>query len=64
MFEIAIRRSIGDYRTMLTIPLGKNIYVLYTFQRKSKQVVATPKRDLELIKHRSREAKELANDER
>jgi phage-related protein len=63
VFEIAIRHATDAYRTVLAVQLGKKIYVLHAFKKKSKQGIATPKQDVELIKQRYREAKELARDE-
>jgi phage-related protein len=37
--------------------------VLHAFQKKSKKGIATPKKDVDLIKQRYKEAKELAEDE-
>jgi phage-related protein len=60
VFEIALR-FVGDaYRTVLAVQLGERIYVLHAFQKKSKTGIATPKSDIDLIKQRYKEAKELA----
>ena len=48
---------------MLAVQLGRNIDVLHAFQKKSKKGIATPKRDLDVIKQRYKEAKELAEHE-
>ena len=48
---------------MLAVQLGRNIYVLHAFQKKSKKGIATPKPDVDLIKQRYKEAKELAEHE-
>jgi phage-related protein len=63
VFEIAIRYATDAYRTVLAVQLGKKIYVLHVFQKKSRRGIATPKRDVDLIKQRYREAEELAQDE-
>jgi phage-related protein len=47
----------------VAVQLGKKLYVLHAFQKKSKRGVETPKRDVELIKQRYKEAKELATHE-
>src|SRR5215813_5918635 len=52
VFEIAIRYSTGAYRTVVAVQLGKKIYVLHAFQKKSRQGIATAKHDVELIKQR------------
>ncbi|MEE8058288.1 MAG: type II toxin-antitoxin system RelE/ParE family toxin [Pseudomonadales bacterium] len=59
VFEIAIKYDKETYRTVLAVQLGKEIYVLHAFQKKSKQGIATPKEDVDLIKQRYKEAKEL-----
>ena len=61
--EIAIRHDGEAYRTVVALQLGRNIYVLHAFQKKSKKGIATPKQDVDLIKQRYKEAKELAEDE-
>jgi len=60
VIEIALRHDTEAYRTVLAVQLGRKIYVLHAFQKKSKKGIATPKRDVDLIKQRYREAKELA----
>ncbi|MEZ4713103.1 MAG: type II toxin-antitoxin system RelE/ParE family toxin [Caldilineaceae bacterium] len=59
VFEIAIRHQRDAYRTVVALQLGERIYVLHAFQKKSKHGIATPKQDVDLIKRRYREAKEL-----
>lgn len=63
VFEIALRFEGDAYRTVLAVQLGERIYVLHAFQKKSKKGIATPKPDVDLIKQRYKEAKELADDE-
>lgn len=63
VFEIALRHAGEAYRTVLAVQLGRNIYVLHAFQKKSKKGIATPKPDVDLIKQRYKEAKELAEHE-
>ena len=49
----------GDtYRAVYTIKLAETVYVLHVFQKKSKQGIATPKQDLELIEKRLKLAQE------
>ncbi len=43
----------GDtYRTVYTVRFHDAIYVLHAFQKKSKKGIATPQREIELIKQR------------
>src|SRR5260221_11097390 len=62
VFEIAIRYATDAYRTVLAVQLGKKIYVLHVFQKKSRRGIATPNRDIDLIKQRYRELVELSHD--
>jgi phage-related protein len=60
----AIREVIDDFdgdtfRAVYTVRFAGVVYVLHAFQKKSKKGVATPKRDIELIKARLRDAEEL-----
>ena len=48
---------------MLAVQLGRNIDVLHAFQKKSKKGIAMPKPDVDLIKQRYKQAKELAKHE-
>jgi len=64
VFEIAIQYDADAFRTVVAVQLGKKIYVLHAFQKKSKRGIATPKKDVNLIKQRYMEAKELAENER
>jgi phage-related protein len=63
VLEIAVRYDKDAYRTVVAVQLGKNLYVLHAFQKKSKRGIETSKRDVELIKQRYKEAKELASHE-
>jgi phage-related protein len=64
VIEIALRHDAEAYRAVLAVQLGRRIYVLHAFQKKSKKGIATPKYDVDLIKQRYREAKELAGNEK
>ena len=63
VFEIALRHDAEAYRTVVAVQLGRNIYVLHAFQKKSKKGIATPKPDVDLIKQRYKEAKEMSEHE-
>lgn len=62
VLEIALRYASDAYRVVLALQLGKRIYILHAFQKKSKHGVATPKREIDLIKQRYNEAQALAHD--
>jgi phage-related protein len=44
------------YRAVYTVRFRDAIYVLHAFQKKSKHGIATPRRDIELIERRLRDA--------
>jgi phage-related protein len=49
----------GDtYRAVYTVKFEGVVYVIHAFQKKSKQGIATPKQDIELIEARLKRAKE------
>jgi phage-related protein len=51
----------GDtFRAVYTLRYAGSVYVLHVFQKKSKTGRETPRRDLELIKQRLREAEQIA----
>jgi phage-related protein len=53
----------GDtFRAVYTLRYAGTIYVLHVFQKKSKSGRETPRRDMELIKQRLREAELIAKE--
>lgn len=53
----------GDtFRTVYTLRYAGVVYVRHAFQKKSKTGRATPKRDIALVKHRLREAEQIARE--
>lgn len=64
VFEIALKYDKEAYRCVQAVQLGYKIYVLHAFQKKSKKGIATPPKDVDLIKQRYREAAELAKYDR
>ena len=51
----------GDtFRAVYTLRYQDAVYVLHAFQKKSKTGRETPRRDIELIKQRLREAEQIA----
>ena len=52
----------GDtYRAVYTVRFEGTLYVLHTFQKKSTKGIATPRRHLDLIRQRLREAEAIHN---
>ena len=53
----------GDtFRAVYTLRYAGSVYVLHVFQKKSKTGRETPRRDVELIKQRLREAEQIATE--
>jgi phage-related protein len=62
VLELALLYATDAYRVVVAVQLGRRIYVLHAFQKKSKKGIATPQRDVDLIKKRYAEARELADE--
>lgn len=60
VIEIVADNETGDstFRSAYTVELGDMVYVLHAFQKKSKKGIETPKRDLDLIQQRLKQARE------
>lgn len=58
--EIVVRHDKETYRCVQVVNLGGNIYVLHAFHKKSTKGINTPKKEVDLIKQRYKEAVESA----
>ncbi len=47
------------FRVVYTVRLGDRVYALHAFQKKSKQGIATPKKELDLIRRRLQDAEQI-----
>ena len=52
VLEVAESSNGGTFRAVYTVKFEDVIYVLHCFQKKSKQGIATPKPDMDLIRER------------
>jgi phage-related protein len=52
VLEIIARHDGETFRAVYTVRFGEMVYVLHVFQKKSKRGIATPKKELELIRKR------------
>ena len=59
VFEIVTRFDTDTYRTIYVVQIGKRVYVLHAFQKKSPRGRKTAKQDIELIKRRYIRALEM-----
>jgi phage-related protein len=60
VMEIRSNYASDTYRAVYTTKIGDAIYVLHCFQKKSKRGVATPKKEIDLIKRRLKMAQNLS----
>ena len=58
VLEVATNCDGNTYRAVYTVKFAKAVFVLHAFQKKSKQGIATPKADMDLIKQRLNTAAE------
>ncbi|HMF50117.1 MAG TPA: type II toxin-antitoxin system RelE/ParE family toxin [Candidatus Saccharimonadales bacterium] len=59
VMEITDRHDTNTYRAVYTVQFADVVYVLHAFQKKSKSGIATPQKDIELIRRRLAEAQRL-----
>jgi phage-related protein len=52
VLEIIARHDGDTFRAVYTVRFADAVYVLHVFQKKSKRGIATPKKDLDLIRNR------------
>ena len=60
VLEIVSDHQGDTFRCIYTVRIAGSVYVLHAFQKKSKTGRETPKSDVELIKHRLRDAESHA----
>ncbi|CAB3970647.1 type II toxin-antitoxin system RelE/ParE family toxin [Burkholderia aenigmatica] len=56
VLEVVESEDSGTYRAVYTVKLGHAVYVLHCFQKKSSRGIATPKRDIDLVRDRLKAA--------
>jgi phage-related protein len=56
VLEVVARNSGDTWRAVYTVRFGDAVYVLHAFQKKSNSGIATPKKEIDLIKRRLAEA--------
>ena len=62
MLEVVEYDISGPYRAVYTIRFAEAVFVLRCFQKKSKQGIATPKEDMEIIRIRRKAVEKIAQD--
>ena len=56
VLEVVARHDGDAYRAVYAVRLETAVYVLHAFQKKAKRGIATPRRELELVRRRLRAA--------
>jgi phage-related protein len=59
VIEIVVEHRGGAWRAVYTVRFAEAIYVLHAFQKKSKKGIATPNKEMNLIRQRLAEAEGL-----
>ena len=59
VFEVALRFRGDAYRLVYDVQLDTDIWVIHAFQKKSKTGIATPQREIDLIRERLKRLKEV-----
>ena len=60
MQEIVADDEGGTYRVVCTVTLPDAVYVLHVFQKRSTRAIKTAQRDIDLVRWRLREAREIS----
>ena len=63
VLEIVDDYDTDTYRAVYTVKVGRSLYILHAFMKKSKRGIRTPKREIDLIRRRLRRAREMASAE-
>ena len=58
VFEIAFPHNTNAYRVVYAVQIGEDVWVIHAFQKKAKKGLATPKKEIDLIKDRIKWLKE------
>jgi len=58
VFEIAFRHNTNAYRIVYAVQIGEDLWAIHAFQKKAKKGIATPKKEIDLIKDRIKWLKE------
>ena len=56
VLEVTSAHAGDAYRTVYLAQFGEAVYVLHAFQKKAKRGIATPKKEMDMVKQRLREA--------
>ena len=56
VYEIALWHNSNTYRVVYAVQIGADLWVVHTFQKKSKKGISTPKQDIDVTKRQDKMA--------
>ena len=59
MLEVVSRHDGDTFRAVYTVRLETAVYVLHAFQKKARRRIATPRKDLDLVRQRLKTAERI-----
>lgn len=59
IYEIALRFRTDAYRTVYAVNIGKEIWVVHAFQKKSHSGIKTPQHEIDLVNERIKRLKDI-----
>ena len=59
MLEIALRFRGDAFRVVYAVQIAEEVWVLHAFQKKSTRGINTPQREIDLIRDRLKQLKEM-----
>jgi len=59
VIEVRVSYRTNAYRAIYALKLGKDVYVLHVFQKRSLTGIKTPQKEIDLIKGRIKQVKEM-----
>ena len=62
VLEVVENDAGGTYRAVYTVKFAEAVFVLHCFQKKSKHGIATPKKDMDIIRARLKVAAAIAKE--
>lgn len=62
VLEVVEANTDGTYRAVYTVKFAEAVFFLHCFQKKSKSGIATPKKDMGIIRARLKVAEALAQE--
>lgn len=64
IYEIVSNYDKNAYRAIYVVNIGDAVYVLHAFQKKSKKGIATPKEEVNVVRERLKQLKQILKEKR